>query len=279
MKRLFQLSALILCAVLTTFSLCSCNALDEAKANRAIYNEDKSVITFRDNEYRKMDIGKYEFIIDYDSSDVYYVTTPDVPVLLADSFGEQIYTNKEESVLKYSNNRSYVRSDCYDKVKKAVDGAKLDQYFFYVYHYDDDMQYGENIMLNEKEAEVIDKALKASEKEKLSYTELSNGAYDIETIRLSVCDIDMLLTDEYASYYIFRDREKYYFWDGNTYKDKTINLLNDEDTAVIRKLFEKYPDAIEVDNISWHFENNDYYVNSDEEVIVNGVDNSNMLDV
>lgn len=256
MKRFFKLSAYLLSVVLLALFLCSCNALDEAKANRAIYNEDKSVITFRDNEYRKMDIGKYEFIIDYDSSNVYYVTTPDVPVLLASSFGDQIFTNKDLSILKYSNNRSYVRGDQYDAVKKAVDSAELDRYFFNYTDFDawdGDGDYAPTkyVMLDDKQTAVINKALNASEKEKFKYTELSDGAYDIKTIRLSVCDNDMLLTDAYTTYYIFRDGSKYCFWDGKTYKENCIYQFKGEDEKMIEDIFDQNPNGLTDDNIRW----------------------------
>ncbi len=259
MKRILKISALLLITALLASILCSCNALDEAKANRAVFNEDKSVITFRDSEYRKMDTGKYEFIIDYDNSDVYYVTTPDVPVLLATSFGEQIYTNKDVSILQYSNNRSYVRGDQYDSVKKSAENAKLDRYFFsYIdFDFDEWVDYShpkKYIMLDEKQTAVIDKALKAPEKEKIKYSELSDGAYDMQTIRICLCDKDMLLTDPYTTYYIFMDGAKLCLWDGKDYSEKCIYQFKDEDEQIIESFFKNHPNAPETTNIRWRIE-------------------------
>ncbi|MEE3403435.1 MAG: hypothetical protein VZR73_05075, partial [Acutalibacteraceae bacterium] len=91
-----------------------------------------------------------------------------------------------------------MRGDRYDAVKKSVDSAELDRYFFNYTDFDawdGDGDYAPTkyVMLDDKQTAVINKALNASDKDKFKYTELSDGAYDIKTIRLSVCDKDMLL--------------------------------------------------------------------------------------
>ena len=159
-------------------------------------------------------------------------------------------------MLALSSDRAYVRDDHYDAVKQSVENAKPDHYFFQYYHYSDETNdYNKYVLLNDEESAAVNKALKASEKEKIKYSELSDGAYDMQTIRLSVCDKDMLLTDPYTTYFVFKDGERYFFWDGMDYNEKCIYQFKDDDEQIVKNIFRQYPDAPDNDNILWRIEN------------------------
>ena len=63
MKKTFKIIALVLAVAVVAFSLCSCRALDEAKANQAFYIDDsKEEILYNDITYRLFKTGNLEFI-------------------------------------------------------------------------------------------------------------------------------------------------------------------------------------------------------------------------
>lgn len=296
MKKTFRLIALLMALSMVAFTLCSCQELDKKKADRAVYNSDRTEITYHDTVYKSINLGKFDLIdntsVNWDS---HYVTAPDVPVLLAESFGNSMQVYEGEVILRTSgydkgytaaatvdevrigkydypmpveSSNYYIRSDKYDEVKQAISDAKIDCYYFdywsdYTeseYSYDTEkssIPYAGgryyNVLLSEELTAAVAKALDAPSNEKVSYKELGTGDNDVKSILLNPCDRNMLLTQSTGQCYLVQDRDKYYFWNGNYYTEYSFVPFNEEETALVKELFEQYPDAAHYDNISWQF--------------------------
>ena len=155
MKQSFKLIALVLAIMMVSVSLCSCRALDEAKANTAIYTDsDKTEVLFRDTTYKYLDTGEYSFIFYRDADTfTYHVIESGVPILLRSWYGALMGVSKDGVVLgcnfasdskiaeAYYNSvtnqdvdygwrtKFYVREDKYDEIKETVEQGKLDHYY------------------------------------------------------------------------------------------------------------------------------------------------------
>lgn len=301
MKKSLKIIALTLTVIMVSVSLCSCRALDEAKANRGIYSGDHLELEFKGETYRFLAPGKFTFIREsLDGWTNYRATEPEVPVLLAGWYGDMISVNNEENLIITSvsisefageianealynrvdpevvsgihggNNASYVREDLYDATKAAADADHLECYFLEYSDFDeadyfddstipDWREYNDSyvnshhtVILDEKETDVVDDALKAPDKDKVSYEELGDNQRNIV---ISCCDRNKLLRDWDVSYYLVKDEEKYYFRDGTTNNEKCMVPLNEKDSKIIAQLFDQYPGAVNGFQVEWEFDN------------------------
>lgn len=167
MKQSFKLIALVLAIMMVSVSLCSCRALDEAKANTAIYTDsDKTAVLFRDATYKYLDTGEYDFIFYRDADPfTYHVIERDVPVLLRTWYGAVMGMSKDGVVLGCNDasnskiaeayydsvtnqnveygwrTKFYVREDKYDEIKESIEQGKLDHYFLEYWEQPDYDQY------------------------------------------------------------------------------------------------------------------------------------------
>ena len=297
MKKFFRPFALLLVCVLLALSLCSCHALDEARANRGLYSEDRTEIEYKGYTYRLLDLGDTILIEDmamggYADKTACTITEKDVPILLAEQYGETLYINEDDTVITtyasytdvmndYFDNskldvnadyekilstiendvKRYIREDKYQAAKAFVETGTAQRFYFS----DDETDYANidygSIDSSDSEADVNDlfdiknvavpetlskaciSAMKASENDKISYKELSRT---VDTIWIYPCDSEMLLTGntmEYFNYMLVKDKDQYYFWDGNSKQDKSFYPLKDTAADEAIQLFEKYPRA------------------------------------
>lgn len=199
MKKFIKIIAVALCVTILGVMLCSCQYLDEKKANHAVYCDDtKDSFTFRDYTYRKADNPKgLSFVSANEMSDA-YVTPEDVPVLLSSSFGEMLFydiSEKNPIIIQcisynmndyyysnpislssnfnnlrmdyykyYSSNsdRIYIREDQYDKVSNTLKNAVFDHYYMVDYHYNyDEYDYNGYSVDSEENTLIDDDAIKA----------------------------------------------------------------------------------------------------------------------
>lgn len=207
MKKSFKLIALTLVIVMVSISLCSCRALDEAKANTAIYTDsDKTAVLFRDAIYKYLDTGEYDFIFYRDADPfTYHVIERDVPVLLRAWYGAVMGMSKDGVVLgcndasnskiaeayydSVSNQnveygwrtKFYVREDKYDEIKETVEQEKLDHYYLEYWEqpdYDQYMSSGmmdyrasdfsyKRVLLDDKSTAAIERAKKSDNTEEI----------------------------------------------------------------------------------------------------------------
>lgn len=179
MKKSFKLIALVLAIIMVSVSLCSCRALDEAKANTAVYTDnDKTEVLFRDTTYKYLDTGDYDFVFYRDADPfTYHVIESDVPVLLSSWYGsfmgvsadgivlgsndaseskiaEAYYDDVTNQDVEYGwRTKFFVREDKYDEIKETVEQGKLDHYFFEYWEQPDYDQYMSGGMMDSRESD------------------------------------------------------------------------------------------------------------------------------
>lgn len=141
MKKSFKVITLILAIAMLAVSLCSCRALDEAKANQAVYSDDHTEIEYRGNIYRLL-FPKYHLMDYYGCSTIAYASDKDdVPVLLSSWYGDRLQISEDETIIRAMiptdeiadliddeelyydtmlnwHGAYYIREDRYDEVKE-----------------------------------------------------------------------------------------------------------------------------------------------------------------
>lgn len=278
MKRFIKLISLIMAVVLCALSLGSCAYLDDLRAHRGVYSDDtKRTIILEDNNYKLLKPGSLSFVFtDTYFDGQFYITKPDLPVLLTHFEGDPCDLNKEKTVLCLWTDISewYIREDLYDDYKEALDSSKLDHYFLSYTEYPDsyyDIDYDVPYMLNDSDIKhhdvlldddltaVINKTLAIPADEKIKYTELSNDSSQ-KVITVAPCDRNMYVTNPEAEIWLIKESDnKYYIWNGNAYDEKSICPVAGDDADIIAKLFSDHKKAVLSDyNIYYEFENNYY---------------------
>lgn len=264
MKRFFRLSALVIALVLLALTLCSCQYVDDARSHQAFYTDDtKREISYGDHVYKILNPGNRSFVFTGTYVDDYFysVTEKDVPALLARFEGDFIDFNEERTIMRMWDSW-YIRDDVYNRVKDALQNSELDHYWFSYIEYpeEDDLSSDmrqENVLLDDETTEAVNRTLALPEDERISYTELSDSDYGSKIIYLSNCDKDMFITDS-STVYLLNDRGEYYIWNGNEYDENSIFPVSEDDRAIIKRVFDDYPDAADEYNVRWYFES-DYY--------------------
>lgn len=171
MKKYLRIISAAVCIVILGITLCSCQYLEDKKAEHAVYCDDsKESLVFRDYTYRKAAISKDITFLTPEEQLCAYVTTEDVPVLLASEFGERLYYNNSEQnpvVMRCENttdeiyyayptsfpsnmhnlradylkegsaeaDRVFIREDQYDTLSKAMKNAVMDSYYIWKLKY------------------------------------------------------------------------------------------------------------------------------------------------
>lgn len=221
MKQSFKLITLVLAIIMVAVSLCSCRALDEAKANTAIYaDNDKTAVLFRDAAYKYLDTGDYDFIFYRDADPfTYHVTESDVPILLRSWYGALMGVSKDGVVLGCNGaseskiaeayydsatnqnveygwrTKFYVREDKYDEIKETVEQGKLDHYFLEYWEqpdYDQYMSGGmmdslasdfsyKRVLLDDKSTAAIERAKESDQTEEI---QVHDGTQYVDNINV-----------------------------------------------------------------------------------------------
>ncbi len=272
MKKNLKIVALLSAVVILAVSLCSCGALDNARAYQAFYNgSNRNEILYGDHVYKYIASGSRELIFTdlygQDRDSAFYVTEEDVPVLLASREGEYFQLNADKTLLfrwGVGDNVHiwYVRDDLYEKYENALNNAELDSYFYSYQEYPDDDPYGAvkqvNLLLGPEMTDIIDRAYSISKDKRVSYKQLSEDPYWIKTVILNRCDKDMLVMNS-TSMTLVKDGVSYYVWDGNTYEENVLCPINDKDIPTVKAFFKNNPDSVNEYNIRYEFDSYDYY--------------------
>lgn len=293
MKKTFKITALLLAITLLAVSLCSCQALDEARTNHAVFTDKEyTAIEFKGHTYRLMDSSeKYDFIIANYYTDC-YVTDKDVPVLLKGMFGQPISFNGNETVIEVDidsakatadevffdsydmmnynphmtyNTNYYVREDVYDAVKASIKNAKLDHYYieFYPYEFGTHESHEQQILIDDELTEIVNNILKAPNDNRIAFESFNPRHADYQYISLYVCDKDMVLTKRNLDYRLILLNNDVYFWPGTVSNPQKNGFyrLNKEDALLVKELMQRYPDALMYDNQFYGYENDNgvYY--------------------
>ena len=121
MKKFYKLIALVLAIAMLAVSLCSCRALDEAKANRVFYSDDHTEILYNNSVYRLLLSGIP--LMDTYGNSFSSVTDKDVPVLLKGFFGDYIIISEDETIIESFITISQI-SDMVDDLEPYYDATK-----------------------------------------------------------------------------------------------------------------------------------------------------------
>lgn len=259
MKKTVKLLALMTVIAVVALSLCSCRSMDETIANQAFYTDStKTGFTLRGKLYRQLDIGRLSFIDAQNAApgSGCYITEKDVPALLSSWYGDWYTISNDEAVV-YVFGDYYVREDKYEAVKEVADSAVLDHYYISYYpvlnHYSPyegieaeryDAENMKTVFLDQDVTDAINNALKTAESDKVQLSD--ERLQSVDAMMIERCDKDMIVTTYDSDVVLLRDGEKCYVSDdGNYYWDDayTVCPFDKEGEALIKALFEKYPEA------------------------------------
>lgn len=260
MKKTVKLLALMTVIAVVALSLCSCRSMDETIANQAFYTDStKTEFTLRGKLYRQLDIGRLSFIDAQNAApgSGCYITEKDVPALLSSWYGDWYSFNYDETVV-YVYGHNYVREDKYEAVKEAADSAVLDHYYISYYpnlyhsapyegiesdYYDVDNV--KTVFLDQDVTDAINNALKTADNDKVQLSE--DTLQSADAMMIERCDKDMIVTTYDSNVVLLRDGEKCYAIDDSNYYYRddayTVCPFDKEGEALIKDLFEKYPEA------------------------------------
>ena len=121
-KRIFALlSAFVLC-----FGLCSCVDIKEMRASQAFHGENGEII-WGEQVYRPLVAVEFPEELELNTRGWGSVTEKDVPVLLSDMLGSDMYYNHNKTVIE-AGRVHYAREDVYDYVVNLIKYPELDSY-------------------------------------------------------------------------------------------------------------------------------------------------------
>lgn len=253
MKKLLRSISLILVFLMICFTFCGCTALDEMRKTHAVWgNEEKTVIELNGKEYKLLSDCDS---LSPDGDTSISVTESDVPLLLADMFGDYAWISDDEDFIvvdpydgytqyvdKESETRNYCVSNRYDEVEEQIkNGVNLNSvcYEYYTYDFEADDYITKYYKLTEEQIFAISDAIQYGET--ALFINEDDIVYDI---MLYVCSDDMLFK-EYAAYLTFTDTNIYI--DYNNYsEDETegsIYVVPDEFHSIFFEIANEYIEA------------------------------------
>ena len=186
MKKMIKLIPLAAMLAAMALMLCSCKALDEKKLNHGIFtNADKTTLEYRGETYvyvmnAKEDggLGNSIFFLNDEDMAIGYATEEDVPVLLASTFGEEIYGKVENgkapvflSLYSHTNEKVkepslayFCREDLAPSFQKIISSVKIDQLYLDNYELEPAMgEYGwMHELIDDETKAVIEKTISRS---------------------------------------------------------------------------------------------------------------------
>lgn len=198
MKRIVRIIAVVLCAAMLGIILCSCEYLDEKKANHAVYcDETKDSFTFRGYTYQTADIPEDLIFIPVNSFSKTYVTEKDVPVMLSTWYGEKLRydLNKQNPIIIqiYSSQSYYIREDQYVSATYTFNNPVYDHY--YLDDNSSEIDYdsvGTNYtLISNDTTNAINDTLDTGEE--FNYTDFGDDVF--EALNIYQCDKNLLITN------------------------------------------------------------------------------------
>ncbi len=112
-KRIFAL-VLVIAACLC---FCSCREIKEMRASQAFYGENGDIV-WGDQVYKSLEVQELPRGLEFNIYSEGVTTEKDVPVLLADTFGQQMYYNHNKTLIEAGG--YYAREDLYDYVLDLI---------------------------------------------------------------------------------------------------------------------------------------------------------------
>lgn len=159
MKKYLRLLLCVFTALLSVSLVCSCESIDEMRARQAFYDDDGNVL-FNGEKYIRID-GEYDVFDGYGDSVI--ITQKDVPVLLAEKYGDW-YSIAEGGEYLYSYGEdTFLREDSYKEFENRY-GGKIEINRFGFEYLDEDMN-RQIYILTQEEQKTIEIILSSDEKE------------------------------------------------------------------------------------------------------------------
>lgn len=198
MKKRLRLISLTLILLMVCFTFCGCTALDEMRAKQAFWKDnEKTVITLNGIEYKLL--PECESLSPVCSSYYdYTVTDSDVPLLLANMYGETLSLSEDKDFLVLENfsedytlqdepAKVYCATERYEEIKNRINSVDLLKYLCYeydFYDFDTNDYVTKLYFLTEEEIEAVSTVLKEGSISSL-YGEDSYGDFYIEVYSCS----------------------------------------------------------------------------------------------
>lgn len=271
-----RIKAVLTAATILTAALmlCSCKELDKLKWDHAVYTDSTiNTIEFRGQIYELVERGpnfgdqKEPYDMIYNNAQDAIVTEPDVPVLLAAPYGEQIHYNGDpseapayiviEDYIPDSGllSRFYCERSRRKDFEQLWDQAEMDHFYLEESDWDtfSDDPYTEIVPLGEETAAVIMKTIGRPFDEARDHSvpdQIENLSEDF--LQPFFCDQSMTFTNNQiiqiartegsdVQYYIVsRPYSRNLFDDNGILMNADWKLVAEEDAAVIAQLFDDY---------------------------------------
>lgn len=222
MKKLSRILAAILAVLMMCLCLGGCDELDEMRKEQAFWvdNDSTDSIEYNGQIYKKVDVSTTVPNPLYNSSNNKYVvvTDNDVPVLLADSFGDYLNMSEDENFIfgyvykpskteykgVYESGKDclYCKDEIYDSVvSKIKEGIEYTLYGYEYYTFDSEEDYeGKHhyYYLKDDEVKAVDKVVAS-----ITPIEDDEILYDYEY----VLELDKVSEDKFFGKYLY---ELYY---------------------------------------------------------------------
>ena len=149
MKKILRYVSLILTLLIVCFTFCGCDFIEEARTKHAVWkDDDKTVILLNGKEYKLLpECGILNPMCN--SYCDYVVTKSDVPLLLAEMYGELVSVSSDENFIivdsgyvdhldsKYEPAKIYCATDCYEEIKSKIENDVVLENLCYEYYYYD----------------------------------------------------------------------------------------------------------------------------------------------
>ncbi len=262
MKKLLRFTSLALVFVMLCFTFCGCDALDEMREKHAFWtNEDKTVISLNSKEYKLLPECEQLNPV-CNSYYEYTVTESDVPLLLADMYGESISLSEDEDFIVlepsyepndsfYGETKVYCATDRYEEICNRINSDSLE---YFCYEYDTYDFYTDEYIskLYRLTIEEIDAVLTVRKNGEILNKDV-DAIYDYAdyVIELYQCSEDTIFRT-YVFDLVFKDSKAYIVIDFGEYvyaiqSDVQIRAVPDELYDTFRGIASKYIDSMEMD--------------------------------
>lgn len=255
MKKILRYVSLILTLFLVCFTFCGCDFIEEARTKHAVWkDDDKTVIILNGEEYKLLpECGILNPA--YNSYCDYVVTKSDVPLLLAEMYGEFVSLSSDENFIivdsgdvdlldsKYEPAKIYCVTKLYDEIKSKIEkGVDLENFCYEYYYYDvdtDDYLMGIYNFTKEDENAVLSVIRQGNTTTMDVYdgnTEACFEIYNCSADGLFRKNVFDLVLYNSKAYLVCNDYEE---GEGATY------VVSDELYPTIRKIAEDYLDSMD----------------------------------
>lgn len=156
MKKYLRIAACIITLLLCAFFVCSCESLDDMRARQGFYDEDGNVIL---NGVKYIRIEADILPSGY-GRDV-YITESDVPVLLAEKYGDWFMITEDKTYIYDYGYYCYCRDDKYNELAEKY-GGSIEINRLSIEYIDEDFESG-TYMLTKEEQGTIEALLENGE--------------------------------------------------------------------------------------------------------------------